>query len=158
MKKFQPKNYRCVIGKIMSFPNELSYLQAISSRKRGVWIGYCKGDSSHKEHIFVLKKSKRWILLKNSSDIFKKPDGTVLGSRMFDRVFQLRCPVGKVYMNIQKKLTRQFGMPNVDIYRCKGKSKGTGHKEHLVKIHHGSLEVEINKKRVGVLIVTVESK
>ncbi len=49
-------------------------------------------------------------------------------------------------------------MPHVDIYKCKGNFKGSGHKEHFVRIHHGELEVEINKKELGVLIVTIESE
>jgi len=157
MKEAQAKHYRCVIGQVMSFPNELSYLQPISSRKLGVWIGYCKGDKSHKEHIFVLKKSKKWFLLNNVTDIFKKPKGNVLGSRLFDRLPQLRCPVGKVYMNLQRGSTNDLNMKNVDLYKCKGNSKGSGHKPHYVRIHHGELEVEINKKSVGVIIVTIES-
>lgn len=141
----------------MSYPNELTYMQPISSRRLGVWIGFCKGDKIHHEHIFVLKKSKRWLLLHNVSDIFKKPDRKVLGSRLFERLPKLRCPVGKVYMILQRKSTKDLNMENVDIYKCKGNFQGKGHKEHLVRIHHGELEVEINKKSVGVVIVTIES-
>lgn len=157
MKESQAKHYRCLLGNVMSFPNELTYLQPISSRKLGVWIGFCKGDAIHPEHIFLLKKSKKWFLLNNTTDIFKKPDGTLLGKRMFDRLPQLRCPVGKVYMNLQRKTTTDLKMNNVDIYKCKGNFKGSGHKEHYVRIQHGELEVKINKKSIGVLIVTIES-
>lgn len=156
MTESQAKHYRCVIGKIMSFPNIVNYLQPISSRKLGVWIGKCEGDSTHEEHIFVLKKAQRWHLLNNTTDIFKKPDGKILGDRMFPRLSQLRCPVGKVYMNFQRKATSDLEMDNVDIYKCKGNRKGSGHKEHFVKLHHGQLEVMINKKIMRVLIVTIE--
>jgi hypothetical protein len=36
MKKSQRMYYRCVIGEIENIPNELTYLQSISGRKRGV--------------------------------------------------------------------------------------------------------------------------
>lgn len=157
MKESQAKNYRCVIGEVTSIPNKLTYLQPISSRKLGVWIGKCDGDKSHPEHIIMLKKAKKYFLINNATDIFKKPDGSVLGKRLFDREPQLRCPVGKVYMNLQRKHTTELNMPNVDIYKCKGNFKGSGHKEHFVRIHHGKLESMINKKIIGVLIVTIES-
>lgn len=157
MTESQAKNHRCVIGEIPSMPNKLNYLQPISSRRLGVWIGHCKGDKSHKEHLIVLKKAKKYFLLNNVTDIFKKPDGKVLGSRLFERFPQLRCPEGKVYMNLQRTATKSLNMNTVDIYRCKGNFKGSGHKEHFIRIQHGQLEVEINKKMIGVLIVTIES-
>ncbi len=156
MKQSQAKNYRCVIGQILSRPNKLNYLQPVSSRRLGVWIGHCKGDKEHNEHLILIKKAKKYFLLHNVSDIFKKPDGKVLGKRMFERLPQLRCPIGKVYMNLQRKATADLSMSKVDIYKCKGNFKGSGHKEHFVRIHHGELEVEINKKMISVLIVTIE--
>jgi len=159
LKEAQSKHYRCVLGekKDRVKPNELKYLQAISSRRHGVWIGFCKGDKTHHEHIFVLKKTQKWNLLHTISDSFKKPDGKVLGTRLFERLSKMRCPVGQAYMILQRKATRELNMENVDIYKCKGNFQGKGHKEHLVRIHHGELEVEINKKSVGVVIVTIES-
>jgi len=156
MKQGVITKYRCVIGEIESKPNKLNYLQPISSRRLGVWIGYCKGDKVHKEHLIVMKKAKKYYIRNNVTDIFKKVDGRVLGKRMFDRLPQLRCPIGKVYMNIQRKDTRELNIMNLDIYKCKGSFKGSGHKEHFVRIHHGELEVEINKKKLGVLIITSE--
>ncbi len=151
------KNYRCVIGEIKSFPNELKYLTAISNRKGKVWIGHCLGDKSHAEHLVVLKRSEKWFVLHTKTDTFKKPDGKILGSRLFEKKLDLRCPVGKVYMKFQKGATTLLGMENVDIYKCKGNFKGSGHKEHYVRIHHGALDVKINKKEIGVLIITLES-
>ena len=167
MKKLQTQIYRCVIGEIESKPNKLDYLQPISSRKHGVWIGHCNGDKVHDEHIVVLKKARKYYLLNNLTDIFKKPSGKILGKRLFDRcdpknpkIFlhpKLRCPIGKVYMNLQYKATSDLNMPRVDIYKCKGSFLGSGgHKEHYVRINHGALGVEINKKIVGVLIITTE--
>lgn len=157
MTKQEQKHYRCVIGEVMSFPNMINYLQPISSRKLGVWVGHCSGDKSHPEHLILIKKAKKYYLLNNVTDIFKKPDGKILGKRLFERKQQLRCPIGKVYMNLQKGNTTSLNMPNVDIYKCKGNFKGSGHKEHYVRIHHGKLEVELNKKNIGVIIITIES-
>jgi len=78
LKKVQAKYYKCVIGEVMQYPNELTYIQPISNRKYGVWIGFCKGDRSHTEHIVVLKKAKKWFLLNTVTDIFKKPSGKIL--------------------------------------------------------------------------------
>lgn len=158
MTESQSNIHRCVIGEVSSMPNKLDYLQPISSRKLGVWIGHCKGDKAHQEHLIVIKKAKKYFLLNNVTDIFKKPDGKVLGSRLFEREMQLRCPIGKVYMNLQRSASASINMPNVDIYRCKGNYKGSGHREHYVRIHHGQLEIQINKKTIGVLIVTMESE
>ena len=149
--------YRCVIGEVISFPKELNYLTAISNRYGKVWIGHCAGDKSHPEHLVVLKRSKKWFVLHTKTNTFKKPDGTILGDRLFERVSKLRCPVGKTFMIFEKGATTKLGIPNVDIYKCKGNFKGLGHKEHLVRIHHGSLDVKINKKEIGVLIITLES-
>ena len=158
MKRSDRIHYRCVIGEVPSQPNELTYLQSISNRRYGVWVGYCKGDRSHQEHIIVIRKRKKYYILNDTSNSFKKPDGTIFGSRLFERILQLRCPVGKVHMNLQRKATSDLNIDTVDFYRCKGRRGriGSGHKAHFVKIQHGELEVKINKKTVGVLIVTIE--
>ena len=149
--------YRCVIGDVIQSPNELTYLQPISSRRLGVWIGFCKGDKSHPEHIIVMRKGKKYFIQNNPTDIFKKPDGKVLGSRLFERLPHLRCPIGKTYMNLQEKNTADLNMDTVDIYHCLGNRRGLGHKEHLVRIHHGELEIKINNKAIKVLTVMIES-
>jgi hypothetical protein len=50
-----------------------------------------------------------------------------------------------------------LGKGTADIYRCKGHRQGSGHKEHLVKIQHGTLGIKINGKELGVLVVTIET-
>ena len=52
--------------------------------------------------------------------------------------------------------TNTFKKPDGTILG-KGNFKGSGHKEHFVRIHHGTLDVKINKKEIGVLIITLES-
>jgi len=152
-----PKNYRCVIGEIQDLPNQINYLSAISNTYSKVWIGHCKGDKSHPEHFVVIKKMKKWFILHNKTDTFKKAKGRIKGKKLFERKTKLRCPIGKVYMIFKKKDTNLLGIPNVDIYKCKGSFYGSGHKEHYIRINHGSLGVKINKKEIGVLIVTIES-
>lgn len=172
--------YKCVIGEIQKKPNELIYLQAISGRKRGVWTGFCKGDKLHPEHLIVLNKSRSGYISTNRTDVFKKPSGITFSKRLFPRSktekghvknTKLRCPIGKANMILERKLTKllEIGLypdilPNeiigkgtADIYKCKGHRQGFGHKEHLVKIQHGTLEVKINGKELGVLVVTIES-
>jgi len=180
MKKSQRMYYRCVIGEIENIPNELTYLQSISGRKRGVWTGFCKGDKLHPEHLIVLKKSTRTYILTSRTDIFKKPSGITFSKRLFprsksdkghDRKPKLRCPIGKVYMKLEKRLSeildvelhpdlvpnKILGKGTADIYRCKGHRQGSGHKEHLVKIQHGTLGIKINGEELGVLVVTIET-
>lgn len=180
MKTQQRMYYRCVIGEIENLPNELTYLQSISGRKRGVWIGFCKGDKLHAEHLIVLKKSTRTYIITSRTDIFKKPSGVTLSKRLFprsksekghDRKPKLRCPTGKVYMKLEKRLSEildvemhpnkipneVIGKGTADIYRCKGHRHRSGHKEHLVKIQHGTLGIKINGEELGVLVVTIET-
>lgn len=151
-------NYRCVIGDFP--PNKITYLQAVSSRKLGTWIGHCDGDNYHPEHLFMIKTQPNWFIKYNKTDIFTtrwEEINKLTKNRLFERKPKLRCPIGKVPMNFQKKLTTKLNLENTDIYKCTGNYQGKGHKEHLVRIQHGALEVKINKKELGVLIVTIES-
>jgi len=50
-----------------------------------------------------------------------------------------------------------IGKGTADIYRCKGHRHRSGHKEHLVKIQHGTLGIKINGEELGVLVITIES-
>lgn len=137
--------------------NKLKYLQPLSGRKRGIWIGYCKGDKVHDEHLVVIKKLPRWHIINTLTDTFTKPSGKNFSNRLFERVESIACSEGQSEMMFQKTLTNQLNMSNVDVYRCKGNRIGKGHKPHLTRIHHGMLEIEINKKSVGVLIIIIES-
>jgi len=152
--------YRCVIGDVRSLPNKITYLQPISSRKLGAWIGHCKGDKSHHEHLFMIKAQPKWFVKNSVTDIFTtrwEKFNKQTKIRLFERQPKLRCPQGKCWMNFQKKATSLLNMKNTDIYKCTGNLQGSGHKEHLIRIQHGALEVKINKKELGVLIVTIES-
>ena len=142
----------------MSLPPELVYQQPISNRSFGLWVGYCKGDQTHKQHLVIIKKLPAWNILHTETDIFRKPDGTTLAERLFERKQQLRCPVGKCYMALQKKQTEKLGMPTIDIYKCKGNARRSGHHIHYTRIQHGRLESKINGKAVRLLIVTLERK
>jgi len=152
-------NYRCVIG---DFPtNKITYLQSVSSRKLGTWIGHCAGDSYHQEHLFMIKTQPNWFIKYNKTDIFTtrwEEKNKLTKMRLFGRKPKLRCPIGKVPMRLEKKLTNQLNLENTDIYKCTGNFQGKGHKEHLIRIQHGALEVKINKKELGVLVVTIESE
>lgn len=163
--------YRCVIGEWLSRPNKITYLQAISSRQLGTWIGHCAGDKSHPEHIFMIKAQERWHVKNSKSDIFTtrwEEINKKIQMRLFDRYNaekpekvlypKLRCPEGKCDMNFQRKATTLLNMDNTDIYKCLGNFQGSGHKEHFVRIQHGALGVKINKKDLGVLIVIIESE
>lgn len=152
--------YRCVIGDRLSLPNKITYLHSISSRQLGTWIGHCAGDKSHPEHIFMIKSQEKWFVKNSKTDIFTTRWNEInkkTQMRLFERQKKLRCPEGKCTMNLQKKVTDLLNMGNTDIYRCTGNFQGSGHKEHIVRVQHGALGVEINKKGLGVLIVTVES-
>jgi len=153
--------YRCVIGETLSLPNKITYLQPISSRKLGTWIGHCEGDDSHPEHIFMIKSQQKWFVKNSKTDIFTTRWANInkqTTMRLFERLPKLRCPEGKCWMNFQKKSSNLLNMKNVDIYKCTGNFQGKGHKEHLVRITHGALEVKLNKKEMGVLIITIESE
>lgn len=150
-------NHRCVLGENMYMPNRLTYLQPLSVIKKQVWVGYCEGDKSHSEHFVLIKKLSKWKFRYRKTDIFKKQYGKPINTRLFDRVKQLKCPTGKSYMSLQKVLTNKLNMEHVDIYECMGAKRGKGHKPHLTKLQHGVLEAKINKKRIGVLIITIES-
>lgn len=152
--------YRCVIGDRLSLPNKITYLHPISSRKVGTWIGHCAGDKSHPEHLFMIKTQEKWFVKYTKTDIFTTRWDDInkkTKMRLFDRQPKLRCPEGKCQMNLQKKSTALLNLDNTDIYKCTGNFQGSGHKEHLVRIQHGGLGVKINKKELGVLIVTTES-
>jgi len=153
--------YRCVIGEWLSRPNKITYLQAISSRQLGTWIGHCAGDKSHPEHIIMVKTGEKWYIKNAKTDIFTTRWDQInkkIQMRLFERKPKLRCPEGKCWMNLQKKTTTLLGIDNTDIYKCLGNLQGSGHKEHFVRIQHGALGVKINKKDLGVLIVIIESE
>jgi len=152
------QNYRCIMGDFP--PNKITYLQSISSRKLGTWIGHCEGDKLHPEHLFMIKTQQDWFIKYSKTDTFAtrwQKINIMTSKRLFQRQKKLRCPVGKVPMNLQKKLTTQINLKNTEIYKCTGNYQGKGHKEHLVRVQHGALEIKINKKELGVLIVTIES-
>jgi len=150
--------FRCVIGDFP--PNKIKYLQPISSRKLGTWIGHCAGDKLHPEHLVMMKEQHAWHLKYSKTDTFATRWIMInekTSKRLFLRQRKLRCPVGKVPMNLQRKITERINLKNTEIYKCTGSLQGKGHKEHLVRIQHGALEVKINKKELGVLIVTIQS-
>ena len=148
-----PSSIKCIIGQIESMPNKLDYEQTISSRNIGVWIGYCKGDSVHPQHFLRIIKISKFSLLKNKTDTFKIPKKKSTAKRLFPFKSNLRCPTGKVYMTFQKKLTQKLGKEGIDIYRCHGNRKGTGHKEHYVRIEQGL----IANGNIGMITVSIES-
>lgn len=148
--------YKCVLGEIRSKPNELIYITSMSNRKYGTWIGFCNGDDSHPEHFVRIQYKDKYWITGNSTDIFQKRHDSSLVSRLFDDDSKLRCPEGKVYMNLQRKLTNEIGKNNVDIFKCTGNRFWEGHKEHLVRIHHGLLDSEVNGKKIGMLIIYLE--
>jgi len=148
------KIYKCVFGDYLSKPNQLVYMQALSSKNLGTWIGYCKGDRSHHSHFIVFKYGSKQTVLEKRKDPFRKPTGKSLGDRIFPKMTKLRCPIGKVYMNLQKKSTNMQPFKHIDIFKCQGNLKGSGHRSHLVRIAHGFLET---KEKIRVLIVTFET-
>ncbi len=152
----KPKGYKCVLGDNASMPNELSYWGQVSSKETDIWIGWCKGDKSHDEHFIKIIKKSKYQVLRRDKNAFRLPSGKDLGKRLFERHRKLRCPVGKVYMILQKKQTKSQPFQNLDIYRCMGNLKGGGHRSHYVKLVHGTTDFTINQKKIGVLIVTVE--
>jgi hypothetical protein len=153
------QTYRCVMGDFP--PNKITYMQPISSRRLGTWIGHCKGDKLHPEHLVMIKNQQDWFIKYSKTNIFAtrwEDINKITSIRLFPRQKKLRCPVGKVPMNLQRKYTDQINLKNTEIYKCTGNFQGKGHKEHLVRIQHGALEVKINKKEMGVLIVTIQSE
>jgi hypothetical protein len=151
MKRY--KIYKCVLGEFLSKPNYLVYQQSLSSRNLGTWIGYCQGDKIHESHLIVFKYGSKPTVLEKRRDPFRNATNKSLGKRIFPRMPKLRCPIGKVYMNLQKRLSNLQPFPHVDIYKCQGNLKGKGHRPHLVKIAHGLLET---KEKIRVLIVIFE--
>ena len=144
--------YKCIIGENKSSPNNLIYEQTLSGKKTGVWVGYCKGDKIHPEHLLRIMYQGEWFILHSKNDPFKQAYKKSNKKRLFEAKKKLRCPIGKVYMNYQKDLTQKLGMNAVDIYRCMGNRKGHGHNKHLVKISHGTLE----GKKIPIIVLVME--
>lgn len=146
--------YKCIIGENISSPNDLIFERILSSKKSGVWIGYCEGDRIHPKHLIRIGHQESWLILKTKNDPFKHPNKKSNRKRFIEAKKKLRCPTGKVFMNYQKDLTRKFGMDAVDIYRCMGSRRGQGHRSHLVKIIQGTLD---SNKMPIVLVVMEQS-
>ena len=148
---------RCVYGVDPTQPNKLDYITYFSERIGNVWIGWCKGDKKHSEHFIKVTENVRSVVIRRSQNSFRTPQKD-LSSRVFERQKLLRCPKGKVYMALQKVMTKKQPFDNLDIYQCKGNLKGKGHRPHYVKLVHGETDFTVNGKKIKVLIVTIESK
>lgn len=147
---------RCVLGVIPSKPNKLTYISSLSSRKLGIWVGHCKGDKTHKEHLIIIKKEERNNIIYKKTDTFKNYSGKTLGERIFSRQSMLLCPEGKTYMRLQKAITTEVGISHVDVLKCRGNLRGSGHPSHYVRIQQGFMEVKIYGKKIPVIIVSIQ--
>lgn len=150
--------FKCIIGEVSSKPPVLTYLSSLSSRKHKVWIGFCGGDKSHEPHLVRINRAPKYVITHNKTNIFKKPSGKDYSARMYESGHTpLRCPIGKCWMILQRRITKELGMKNVDVFHCKGHRQKKGHKEHEVRIEYGYLETPVLEKRLGTLIVTIEN-
>ena len=147
---------RCVIGEVRSMPNKLSYISSLSSRRLDIWVGHCAGDKTHKEHLIIIKKEERNNIIYKKSDSFKNYSGKTLGERIFPRRNILLCPEGKSFMRLQKAITKKIGMKHVDVLKCRGHVRGSGHSPHFVKVQQGFMEVKIYGKKIPVIIVSFQ--
>ena len=134
-------------------PNKLVYEPTLSSRVNGIWVGYCKGDSIHREHFVRIISRKKFFILNNRTDSFKIPNIKTYTQRLFPVTQFLRCPSGKTYMRFDKLLNDKLAVPEIEIYKCEGSYRGFGHKEHYLRIQHGRLA----GKDIGMLVITMES-
>ena len=157
MSKHSSWGKRCVLGAETALPNEIRFLPNLSDQHSNQWTGFCAGDSSHPEHLIIIKYGKKHSILYKKSSAFARPDSD-FSKRLFNRLKTLRCPDGKCFMTIQKKQTEMAGMESVDIYRCRGHMRQKGHYPHLLRLEHGILDVSINDRPLGILVVYVESK
>ena len=152
---------RCVIGYIRSKPNALQYIASLSSRKLNIWVGHCKGDRTHPEHLITIKKEDKSAVLYKRNDSFKNFSGKTLGQRLFPRETTLLCPEGKSFMKLQRAMTKKIAIDHIDIMRCSGSLRGTGHgggghHSHFVRIQYGILDVKLNGKEYPIMIVTLQ--
>src|SRR3990167_514486 len=148
---------RCVLGTDTAKPNEITFLPNLSDHHSNQWIGFCKGDQSHPEHLIIIKYGKKHSILYKKSSAFARPDSD-FSKRLFDRLKILRCPDGKCFMSLQKKQTEITNLETVDIFRCIGHLRQKGHHSHMVRLEHGVLDVLVNSKPFGILVVYIEEK
>ena len=83
------RNRRCIIGDPLATPPKLTYLQSLSDSKSTRWIGLCRGDKIHPEHLIVIKKNRKELVLHKSNTSFTRKEGDDLATFMlFNAIHQ----------------------------------------------------------------------
>lgn len=149
---------KCVIGETLSMPNILTWEQALSSYTGKTYVGSCKGDSTHKTHLVLIKTIDIKKLKYDHSSMIR-PE---LRKRLFPRQQYLRCPTGKVYMVLRMADTKRLANDNTDVFRCQGHIRGHSHPPHYVRMEHGMLSMKIDNMgteiELPIIIVLNEEK
>lgn len=150
---------RCIIGENLGMPNEIKYLPNLSNHPNH-WVGYCVGDSTHTEHLIIIKYDTKNNIIYKKSSSFRHNHEINFSRRLFKKTRQrkFRCPDGKCFMYRQKAQSDRANNDAVDILKCLGHRIQKGHESHFVRVEHGILNTPIHGKQVGVLVVYIEKK